>query len=87
MKMVVPIILIAGILAGCATPTVVSGDANGVWIQQGVVSVGSPDSRANAWCGQFGKTAWFQSRLHEGRVTVLDSRPGNFTPIYAYDCR
>jgi len=74
-------------LAGCG-PSVLDGDANSVWIQEPVISFGSPTAAAEEHCARFGKTAVYSGRMvgNQGDWRNKTTR-ANFTPIDVFDCR
>ena len=78
--------LVVGALVGGCGPTIVSGSPQGVWVQEPMVSFGSAETKADSYCAKVGKRAVYKGRLAQTRGVPGESSPGNFMPIFAFDC-
>jgi len=65
-------------LLGCSS--VLDADANGIWLQESMIDVGSLDAKAEEHCRKYGKQAVYQSTLRDTGQTKY------MMPIRAYKC-
>ncbi|VUX46090.1 exported hypothetical protein [Candidatus Defluviicoccus seviourii] len=76
MRMFAALVLCA-LLAGCVD--VVDSSAKGIWLEQPMLSLDSPDTVAEAHCARYGRRAVRQGQFGGPEAT--------FVPVIAYDCR
>jgi hypothetical protein len=67
-------------LQGCLDASVISGNADGVWLKRPLVGSGNVDSVADRYCARFKKQAVYESTIYP------EPERNYFRPILAYNC-